>query len=746
MRIAGVALLLSLMAVTACSGGSTESCSATCENQCGDVDGCDCGTCAEGSSCVENQCVAECSPSCQDLECGDDGCGGVCGECLEDEECQSGLCQLVCVGNCEGKLCGDDGCGGSCGTCLEGLSCFEGACTDCVPECEGLECGDDGCGGTCGDCPEARPWCRLGVCDPECTPQCEGRDCGDDGCDGSCGTCGDGLTCDENGLCRCSPQCEGLECGDDGCGGSCGTCTGERDLCEGGLCVCYPDCVEKLCGDNGCGGTCGECPLYHTCTGDGTCVCLPDCDDRECGSDGCGGLCGGCGCGEQCVSYQCDFQACDNRECGADGCGGSCGSCGSGKACVAGLCPDPAVQCDDDNEVDWDGCTGGMVTEFLVNQQTLVDQSTPFVLARPQGDYYVFWQDSAGDLQSWGIRMRHFPADGSTAGAPVTVNSWEYNGQTNVAAAALTGGGFVVVWQSTAQDGGMEGVFGRRFTASGVATGTEFQVNTFTNYSQAAPTVAGLAGGGFVVMWESSGQDGSEEGVYAQVFDAAGNQLGVEHRVNTHTVARQRAPQVRSLSDGSYLSAWGSFGQDGDGWGVFAQRFDASDAPLGTEFQVNTTTYSYQDHPVIAPLANSGFVVLWSSVLQDGSEEGIVGQRFSSVGTAGAEFLVNVTTQGSQASPSVVALPDGGFAAAWTSAAQDGDGKGVVLRKFSATAVPTGGEVVVNQFSAGDQSAPRLDVFPDGTLVLVWQSVLQDGSGLGIYARRLSSSSALIYR
>ena len=38
--------------------------------------------------------------------------------------------------------------------------------------------------------------------------------------------------------------------------------------------------------------------------------------------------------------------------------------------------------------------------------------------------------------------------------------------------------------------------------------------------------------------------------------------------------------------------AWESYGQDADGYGIFAQRYDAAGAPSGTEFQVNTYTPS----------------------------------------------------------------------------------------------------------------------------------------------------------
>jgi len=112
---------------------------------------------------------APCVPSCQDKECGDDGCGGSCGECGGGDEGVAGACQGPCEPDCDGKVCGDDGCGGVCGDCAAGKICTaSGQCVDegvCNPvaNCAGKECGTDGCGGVCGICPEGSD-CVQGAC------------------------------------------------------------------------------------------------------------------------------------------------------------------------------------------------------------------------------------------------------------------------------------------------------------------------------------------------------------------------------------------------------------------------------------------------------------------------------------------------------------------------------------------------------------------------------------------------------
>src|SRR5687768_14338135 len=53
-----------------------------------------------------------------------------------------------------------------------------------------------------------------------------------------------------------------------------------------------------------------------------------------------------------------------------------------------------------------------------------------------------------------------------------------------------------------------------------------FQVNTAFTSDQTAPVVAANTAGDSLVVWQSYGQDGSGWGVYAQRYDAAGNRLG----------------------------------------------------------------------------------------------------------------------------------------------------------------------------------------------------------------------------
>ena len=104
--------------------------------------------------------------------------------------------------------------------------------------------------------------------------------------------------------------------------------------------------------------------------------------------------------------------------------------------------------------------------------------------------------------------------------------------QSSLQVTALEGGGFVVSWTSSL-DGRGSGVSARIYNSAGVAASNEFQVNTFGTSNQFGQQITALEGGGFVITWTSFGQDAaSTNGVYAQVYDAAGAPFGADVRVN----------------------------------------------------------------------------------------------------------------------------------------------------------------------------------------------------------------------
>jgi hypothetical protein len=105
----------------------------------------------------------------------------------------------------------------------------------------------------------------------------------------------------------------------------------------------------------------------------------------------------------------------------------------------------------------------------------------------------------------------------------------------------------------------------------------------------------------------------------------------------------------------------------------------------------------------------------------------------------GPEFQINTFTTGDQAFPAVSVNAPGAFVVVWQSDAQDGSGRGVYARFYQPAGAPVTDEFRVNSYTYGDQERPAVASDPNGNLVAVWHSRAQDGSGLGVFARRISA-------
>jgi hypothetical protein len=360
------------------------------------------------------------------------------------------------------------------------------------------------------------------------------------------------------------------------------------------------------------------------------------------------------------------------------------------------------------------------------------------------GKSVVVWDSQSQDPDSSeGIYAQLYDVNGVKSGAEFRINTYTAGRQEDPKIAATTDGGFVVAWTSTGQDGSQAGVYAQRFNSSAGTVGSEFKVNTTTADFQDEVVVTGLSGGGFVVSWTSENQDGASDGIYAQRYDASGTMAGSEFLVNTRTANAQRIGDIASLNDGGFVITWMSISQDGSGRGVFAQRYNASGTALGSEFQVNTYFSSDQTDSSVAGLAGGGFVITWESKLQDGSGYGVYAQRYDASGAAaGSEFIVNTTTSGDQAKASATALSDGTFLITWSSngnSGQDNSSRGVFGQRYTAAGVAIDGEFLINQTTAGDQYSTSTFALANGGFAALWTG--QDSSGTGAYRRDWTSGS-----
>ena len=214
--------------------------------------------------------------------------------------------------------------------------------------------------------------------------------------------------------------------------------------------------------------------------------------------------------------------------------------------------------------------------EFQVNSFSDGYQREPRVAAIAEGEFVVVWIGPPADGVNERDVMGRF-VDAQGAQTEFQINAYTTNTENNPAVAADANGNFVVVWVTADRDGDDYGVFGQRFSAAGLPVGTEFQANTTTTEDQRRAALAMSADGVFMVVWQSTDQDGDSGGIFGRRFGADATPLGTEFQVNAFTTGSQYLPQIEALTGGGFVVAWGSTGQDdaSDGFsaGVFAQRF-----------------------------------------------------------------------------------------------------------------------------------------------------------------------------
>lgn len=172
---------------------------------------------------------------------------------------------------------------------------------------------------------------------------------------------------------------------------------------------------------------------------------------------------------------------------------------------------------------------------------------------------------------------------------------------------ALNESGGYLVWQDNNVDGDGLGISAVKLDANFNAVRGAFRVNQVAKGEQQRPTVALLDNGGAAFAWESNGD------IFVRFVNGAGVFVGPEQTANTYLPSLQRDPAIATLKNGDVVVVWGSMGQDGSLQGVFGQIFDPRGNKIGKEFMVNQSTLFNQRSPAVAALPQGNFVVSWIS-------------------------------------------------------------------------------------------------------------------------------------
>lgn len=204
--------------------------------------------------------------------------------------------------------------------------------------------------------------------------------------------------------------------------------------------------------------------------------------------------------------------------------------------------------------------------------------------------------------------------------------------------------------------------------------------------------------------------------------------IGTEFQVNSQTAGSQWYPSITGLTNGGFVVTWqdGLAGStsgsstlgDASGSAVKAQLYAADGSKVGGEFLVNTQTNGSQASPVVTGLSNGGFVVSWQD--QNSTSGDIKAQIYGANGApVGGEFLTNSVTANNQNTPAITGLPNGGFVVAWTN--QGSVAPDVKAQVYDANGAKVGSEFLVNSASANfDQERASIATLSNGDFVVTW--------------------------
>ncbi|MEO0107946.1 MAG: hypothetical protein ABIK62_02075, partial [candidate division WOR-3 bacterium] len=346
------------------------------------------------------------------------------------------------------------------------------------------------------------------------------------------------------------------------------------------------------------------------------------------------------------------------------------------------------------------------------------------------GSCVIAWADTRnGDLDVFAQRV--LPNGGLVNPNFRVVDDYDMWWQGEPAVGLQSSGRFLVVWEDR-RHGGSD-VLAQFYQADGTPVDTNYQINDNTGYSdQRGAAITVLPDNRFVVAWEDWRDDWGD--IYAQILSADGSPIGPNFRVTDPPDWQQYGACIASDSQGNFTIAW----MDArSGWDIYAQRYDATGQPLGANFRVNDDAdpHTFQWGPSISMSPQGAIAIAWEDSRDDSLHPRIYAQCFSPTGQRlGHNFMVSDTCPGTdQLSPSITHNDQGGFLVVWTDY-RIGSAN-IYAQAFDADGQRIGSNFLVNddpvQSNHGNPAArysPRLEYW------VIWDKAGADNPG--IYARR----------
>ena len=345
----------------------------------------------------------------------------------------------------------------------------------------------------------------------------------------------------------------------------------------------------------------------------------------------------------------------------------------------------------------------GSVSVFEANAL----ESETRVESLSNGGYVVVSTLGASDGQ---VKFQIFDNDGVATSSAVSVANEQR--VENLAVTAIEDGEFLVAYTSSANSGpGRLNI--HRFNENGQEinfNGLPIQLRLLGFQDFNDPSITYLGEERFLFSAIESDDRGNIPTIF---FNLDGT---FDTTIDSFFIDNPNAISVRSdaLAGGGYVLTRVENG--GASNTIFASVFDP-----GGHFKEDIEIASgvTGDNVTVVGTSDNGFVVLWQGTST--SPNDIFAAKFDRAGNLVATELVAQVTANVSASPDVVTLADGSFVISYTTVGSDGTQE-ILGQRLNADLTTLGDSFTINSFSGEDQTDSDLAVLSDGTLVATFTS------------------------
>jgi hypothetical protein len=286
------------------------------------------------------------------------------------------------------------------------------------------------------------------------------------------------------------------------------------------------------------------------------------------------------------------------------------------------------------------------------------------------GRHVIAWESEGG------IRARRWSGAGEPLGAEFFVSSpgeWAEGGRdVGPAVATNDSGAFVIAWKYFIFDGDPGNRFyAQRFDESGSPAGEAFEVSEYRGIHESPPAAAMGDDGRFIIAWHGDSVFSEQVhgySIFAQRYGPLSEKVGEPFLVHADSPGHRWQEAVAVDRRGVWTFAWTGTTIGADDDEIFARRFDAEGNPLGDEIRVNTYWKDAQEILGLAVDRDSGeTVIAWECWYRNDIYSDVYAQRFDPDGArVGSEIRLNTIRERGQLEPRL-GLASGKILAAWIS-------------------------------------------------------------------------------